>query len=282
MHLRRSVLTGRLLGFVIGLAVIVPVAVAGQLGRGLMLVPAVFAAVQILGVLVGDVIARDDARTVGVAGLEVRRVRDFLPQPLTWLVAVMAVALAGLLAWATAVASPDDLGRHGRALTYACTEGCTYGRFGPWPGSYYSLPMTVALLSVGLFAALAVWVTVRRPRNGANADIVRTDDVMRRRSVESVVASMGIATAGSLAGVGVVAGSGLAISAGNAAFALQAAGWGVLATGLASLVPLVWCVVVLLLPGARVEAGGRPVPSSGHGEAAGGTGGSAATRAWRS
>jgi hypothetical protein len=275
-RLRRSTLTGRLLAVVIGLAVIVPVGATGRLGRGLMLVPAVFAAVQVLGVLIGDVVARRDARTPGIAGLEVRRARDFLPRRLVRLVSLAAGALAVLLAWATAVGSPDDLGRAGRSLTYVCTEACTSEGLGPWPGSYYSVPITVALLLVVLFAGLAVWVTVRRPRNGADPEVVRVDDVVRRRSVESVVSSVGIAVCGSLAGVGVIAGAPLATSGANhAPVALQVAGWVVLAAGLSSLVLLVWCVVVLLLPGAGMDAGGRPVRESEPGGTAGAAGVSA-------
>lgn len=277
-RLRRWQMSLRLLAVVVGLAVIGPVTTLGRLGRGLMVVPAVFAAVQVLGILIGDVITRDDARTPGMAGIEVRRARDYLPQRLVRLLALAAIALAGFLIWATAVASPDDLGRPGRSLTFDCTEGCTSGGLTPWPGSYYSVPMTVALLLLLLFACLAAWVTVRRPRNGADHEIVRVDDAVRRRSVESVVASVGIATSGSLAGVGVVAGAHLAASGANhAPLALQMAGWALFATGVLSLGLFVWCVVVLLLPGAGADAGARSAGENAPGGPFGAVGVSSST-----
>ncbi len=261
-RLHRSMLLARLAGILLGLAVIVPVATSGRLGRGLMLVPAVFAAVQILAVLTGDVIARHDARTPGSAGIEVRRVRDFLPAGLTRLTTLAAAALTVLLAWATVVASPDDVGRPGRSLAYTCTEDCSSGRLGPWPGSFYSVPMALALLAVVVLGGTAVLGTVRRPRNGSDSEIVRVDDAVRRRSVESVVASMGIAVSASLAGVGVFAGFGLAAE-NRAPVDLRMVGWFALGGGLASLVLLVWCLVILLLPGGRAADGRLAVPLEG-------------------
>lgn len=261
-RLRRWTFVTRLVAIVLGLAAIVPVGTTGPLGQGLALVPAVFAATQVLGVLTGDLGARHDARTPGSAGLEVRRVRDFLPLRLTRLTTLAAGALAVLLAWATVVASPDDRGREGRSLSYACAEGCTSGAVGPWPGSFYSLPMTLALLAVTTLGALALVVTVRRPRNGSDSEILRVDDAVRRRSAESVVASVGIAVSASLAGTGLLAGLGLAGES-HAPLGLQIAGWLALAVGLASLVLLAWCLVVLTLPGGRADDGRPAAPATG-------------------
>src|SRR6478609_2436346 len=142
-RLRRTTVVSRLVALALGLVVLVAVGAAGHLGRGLALAPAAFAAVQVLGVLVGDLVSEHDARTPGSAGLEVRRVRDFLPVRLTLVTVLAAGALGALLGGSTLVAAPDDLGRAGRALSYRCAEDCTSGSLGPWPGSYYSLPMAV-------------------------------------------------------------------------------------------------------------------------------------------
>lgn len=269
-RLRRSTVVSRRLAIVAGVAVIVPVGSTGGLGRGLMLVPAVFACVLIIGVLAGDVVARTDARTPGAAGLEVRRVRDFLPQRLVLLTTLTALALTVFLVWATAIASPDDLGRAGRSLRFGCIEqGCSSGSLGPWPGSFYSVPMAASLLVVALLGGFTLLIAVRRPRDGSDPDIVRVDDVVRRRSVESVVASMGLAVSGSLAGVGLFSGGQLASSGVNhAPIVLQMAGWVALAVGLASVILAVWCVVILLLPGAGAKVGQHLVPVGGSGGAA--------------
>ena len=261
-HLRRSTMLTRPLALVLGLAVAAPVALVGRLGLGLALVPAVFAAVQVLGVLVGDLVARHDARTPGTAGLEVRRVRDLVPARLTRLTALAAGALTVLLAWATVVASPDDRGRAGRWLSYTCAEDCTSAALGPWPGSFYSVPLALALLAVAGLGALAVVVTVRRPRNGADAEILRVDDAVRRRSVESVIASMGVAVSATLTGCGVLAGLGL-VGESRAPLGLQIAGWVSLAAGLTSLVLLAWCLVLLIVPGGPGAEEGRARPFAG-------------------
>ncbi|MFD2082528.1 hypothetical protein SAMN05421678_10226 [Actinopolymorpha cephalotaxi] len=256
-RLRRSTLVGRLLALVAGATAAVVTASTGGLGRGFALAPAAFAAVLIVGVLAADLAARDDARTPGTAGLEVRRVRDLLAPGLVRLAATVGVVLAVFLGWAGVVAVPDDLGRAGRALTYNCVEGCDFGTLSPWPGSYYSVPMAAALLGVLLLAGIAVGVTVRRPRNGASPEIVAVDDVVRRRSVESALAAVGVAFTGSLAGTALLSGVRLAgLGPDRGPVALQVAGWVLLLAGLAALVCLVWCLVVLLLPGA--SAGAKP------------------------
>ncbi|SDS38175.1 hypothetical protein [Actinopolymorpha singaporensis] len=258
-RLRRSTLLGRGVAMVAGVIAAVATASTGGLGRGFALAPAVFAAVQIVGVLAADLLARDDARTQGTAGLEVRRVRDFSPPRLVRFIVATGAVLALFLAWAGVVAVPDDLGRAGRALTYSCTVGCDHRTLSPWPGSYYSVPMVAALLLVLVLAGTAVGATVRRPRNGAAPEIVAVDDVVRRRSVESVLAAVGVAFTGSLAGTALLVGGRLAgLGANHGPAALQVVGWSTLLAGLAALVWLVWCLVALLLPGASA----KPAPRS--------------------
>ena len=161
-HLRRSTLLTRPLALLLGLAVTAPVTMFGRLGQGVALVPAAFAAVQILGVLAADTVARNDARTPGSAGLEVRRLREVLPVPLTQLTTLAAGALTFLLTWATVVASPDDRGLAGRWLSYTCADDCTGGALGPWPGSFYAVPMAMAWMSLGFMPASRVGVSGER------------------------------------------------------------------------------------------------------------------------
>lgn len=260
-RLRRFTLVARVAAFGVGLVILVPVEASLTLGRGLMLVPAAFAAVQVLGVLLGDLASRDAARTAGVAGVEVRRVRDFLPRLVVRYTAAAGLVLLALTAWTVATASADDLGRPGRAFRYGCIENCTSGdtsgMFTPWPGSFYAIPLWGALVAVMLLAGIALLVIVRRPRNGADAEIVQFDDVVRRRSVESVVAAVGVATAGSLAGLGLISGPRL-IAQPSLSLGLDIAGWSISAAAAASIVLTVYCAIVLVLPGAGTEPGNGP------------------------
>ncbi len=157
-------------------------------------------------------------------------------------------------AWATAVASPDDLGRAGRSLATTCGPGCTGSR-GPWPGSFYTVPLAVGLLLVLVLAVVAARAVVRRPRNGADPDVVRLDDVARRRALETVVAAVGVAVGATLAGSGAVAALALLGSG-----ALAAGGAALLAV-LLGLAVTVWSTAVLVLPG----AGRLRVPSAPEG-----------------
>ena len=229
------------------------VAALDPLGRGLALAPCVVAAVQLAGVALAESATRDAVRRPGRAGLATRRLRDLAPGAALRrsVAAATAVLVAGGVR-ATAVASPDDLGRAGRSLATTCGPGCTGAR-GPWPGSFYTVPLAVGLGVVLVLAVLAARAVVRRPRNGADAELVRLDDVARRRALETVLAAVGIAVGGTLAGGGAVAavallGSG-ALAAGGAA----------LLAALVGLVLALWSTAVLVLPGAgKVRAPAAP------------------------
>lgn len=244
-----------------GIAITLPAAAAWTLGRGLMLAPAAFAAAQVVAVLIADRVSYDAVRSPGVAGLEVRRVRDYLPRGLTALTVLAAAALAAALTWTTAVASPDDLGRAGRALTYRCVDGCGLARISPWPGSFYSAPLAVGLGVVAALALAAVTITVRRPRNGADASVTVIDDAVRRRSVETVVAALGLAISASLTGVAMVAGLRLLADADVPSGGSLTTGAALLTfAGAGSCVVMLCCAVSLLLPGAGASPAPRPAP----------------------
>lgn len=263
-RLRAAALWSRCAALAVGVVLVVLLSRLGGLGRGLMLAPAAFGGAQVLGVLVADLAARGSARTPGVAALEVRRVRDFVPRGLLTLGAVTAVALAALLAWTVSLGVPDDLGRAGRALGYSCGAGCT-GRRGPWPGSYYAVPLLEALCAVVLLAVLALAATVRRPRNGADEQIRRVDGAVRRRAAESVLAGVGVAVAGSLCGVALVA-------AGTARHpdvptSVAVGGWCATGGGVLGLAMLAWSAALLLVPGSARSTSAGPATSGRPGRA---------------
>ena len=248
-RLRRVAVGARLVGLLAGAAVLIPLGYLGRLGQGLVLIPAVVASVQILGVLVAELNTRRDASRPGSAGVEVRRVRDYLPRALAVTAVLTGLVLSASVAWTTATASPDDLGRAGRAMAYRCTTtDCDEGAFGPWPGSFYTLPLIAGLVVMIMLAAATLVVTVRRPRDGAAPAVVVVDDAIRRQSVASVLAACLAGFAGSLAGIGLIAGPALLVHAGRGPAAFLPMGVVLTAAGLAGLGALCWAVAVLLRP----------------------------------
>lgn len=263
-RLRRVTTRARVIALVVGLIVVVAMTGLGPLGMGLMLAPAVFAATQILATLAADVLTHSSARTPGTSGLEVRRIGAYLPRALTLATAVALLVLAGTLAWTTAVGSVDDMGRAGRAFTYSYPcDGVCRGSFTPWPGSYYSIPLGVALVVLVALAVVAVTMTVRRPRDASDREIVRVDDFIRKRSTESVVAALGLGCAASLTAVCVLASRLVPSTVPGVSNLLVAAGWAAVVVGILALGMSVWCFVVLLLPGA-----GAHVPQADRGPTA--------------
>ena len=255
-ELRRSTGTSRVLAVAVGVAASAVVAVSVPLGRGLMLVPAVFAAVQVVAILASDLATRD-------AGGPGRR---------------RAGGTAGQGLPAAAAHRPHGPGRGGSRRAAAVGHGHRRDgrRRSRRPGAALHLPLRLLggrAESVARFVLLraaragparcrrarrtALRATARRPRNGTDREIVRVDGLVRRRAGESVTASAGFAVAGSLAGVGLASGVRLVASGGDhLPIALQVMGWVVLSAGLAALVLAAWCVVVLLTPGAGLGGSG--------------------------
>ena len=248
VRLRRVAVTSRLLGLLAGLAVLVPLGYLGRLGQGLVLVPASFAVVQILGVLIAEIATRRDARQPGLASLETRRVRDYWRRSLTVAALANGLVLSGVIGWTTAVASPDDAGRAGRAMAYRCSAECDYGSFSPWPGSFYTTPLAIGLAVTLALAVTALIVVARRPRNGAEAALVVLDDAIRRQSAASVLAALQVASAGSLAGIGLTAGPSLLNRGGRGPAEFFPIGWLLVVLGVLALGALCWAVATLLRP----------------------------------
>ncbi len=252
VRLRNVTTAARVIALVVGLIAVVLMTTVGPIGMGLLLAPAVFAGTQMVATLVADLISRDTARTPGAAGLEVRRVRSYLPRALGGATAITLTVLTGVLIWTTAMGSSDDMGRAGRSFSYsyAC-DGVCEGSFSPWPGSFYSVPLATGLLLLVTLAVAAVVITVRRPRDASKPEIVRVDDLVRTRSAESVVAALGLGGAASLAAICVLTSRLVVSTVDGVSIDLLIAGWTAVVVGLAAFAMSVWCVVVLMLPGAR-------------------------------
>ena len=231
-------------GFVLGVVAAVLVAQTGSLGRGLLVAPAAFALCLLLGVLAGEMTVHAPSSGRRAALLERRQARDYLPARLTVIVTLGACLLLAVLTFTVLVGSADDMGRAGRVITTVCSPDQSASR-GPWPGSYYALPLA-ALVLVGLVASAAVLRQVSlRPRPAGTEGLGAVDDALRRRSAEAVVAAVGILVAVPFTGIAAVA-------------ALQLLGapcapawWAVPGWSLLALVPLLlllagWCFAVLV------------------------------------
>lgn len=223
----------------------------GGLGRGPILAAPVFGLWVLMGVIVSELLVSAPRGPTRRATLEVRPLRDHLPRRLTTVVAATTMLLGGILIATTLTGSADDQGRAGRSLARECSASMS-GNAGPWPGSYYSVPLAVAV-GVGLLgAAVASRVIVHRARQGKDHT---TDDLARGRAVSAVVAASGILVTVPLIGVSYFS------SITMFTIVCRPGWWDALAWSLlilsVTLVPLLgWCAATLLPP----TSGRAPAP----------------------
>jgi hypothetical protein len=157
----RTTARWRLAGLGVGIGVGIVAAQLDVLGRGLMLAVPLCALCVLVGVVIGELRITAPRGPVRSAGLEVRRIRDYLPRRLTRVVAAATVLLVLVLGMTTAAGSPDDLGRAGRTLARQCSA-LVGTAVGPWPGSFYTAPLATVVLA-GL--VLAGWRCAARQPN---------------------------------------------------------------------------------------------------------------------
>ena len=254
--LRRATLRARYLGIVAGVVVFFIVAGLGRYGQWLFLAPAVAGATVIGAVLVGQRLTYTRARTAGIAGLERREVGDYLPRRLAMTAAGVLLILAVVGAWTTAVATLDDAGL-ARAFTQSCTTESWDGQSQsehtevhvstPFPGAYYTAGMAAGIVAVLALAWVGVVATTRRPRNGADAELVRVDDALRRQTVEGIVAAFGLVVATTLAGMSFLAAVTVGTEACTTAHGLGS--WALAAVAAVALALALRFAVIVLVPG---------------------------------
>lgn len=196
---------GRLVGVALGALLGFVVAVVDPLGRGLVVAPAVFGLVVLLAVIITEWAVRPLATTgVQSASLRPRSVRQVTPVALTATVGVTLLAGLALCAYTWVTASPDDLGRAGRALHRACTPLWEVSR-GPYPGSFYVVPYLTGVAAALVVAGVAAREVVLRPRGGMPAQA----EFHRRRSLRAIVGAVAVVVAAPLWGIAMTANTAL-------------------------------------------------------------------------
>jgi hypothetical protein len=144
-----------------------------------------------LGILIGEVtLPRPERGPRAAAVLEVRDVRDYLPQPAARGVAALATALAVLALLVPTLSPWLPLG----PLTYF------YG-----DPRIALLPVLSVAIALGA-AALLVLHIVRRPRTGVEGAALRRDEAWRRRTIATITAGCGVLLSAVLAGGAFLAG----------------------------------------------------------------------------
>ncbi|MDO0912588.1 hypothetical protein QQM39_17550 [Streptomyces sp. DT2A-34] len=207
-------------------------------GEGTLYAILAFGLCAVAGVLLGDALTAPRRGAVRTAGLTPRRVRNYVPPRMTPLLLGLAAALVVLLAAAAAVASPDDLGRAGRALTVTC-RGVTQSH-SPWPGLYYGLPI---LASLALSTAACGW-SLRRIATRPG------DEQSRRDRTLAIVAAWGLVVSSSLLGAASTASGALMSTTCDGAVG-TAANVVLWPLGLLTLLTAPWCLFTIISPRAR-------------------------------
>lgn len=265
-HTRRWRLLGLAVGGVIAVLALALGPRVDALGRVTALAPTVLGAGVLLGTIAGELTARAPVGIRRAAAVQARTVGGILPRARAVVLAVSTVLLLGALALGVAWGSPDDLGRVGRVLSRACTVlepglgpvTMTSSR-GPWPGSFYAVPLLAALLVLAVLVVVALRVIVARPR--PDLDSLGLDTQLRRWSAGHVLAAASVTVLGTLAPVAVFMASALADQTCPGGAGQTLVGWTAAIIGPLALGAAAGLLVGLLSPPSiRVDDLPRPLP----------------------
>lgn len=235
-------------GLVAGVVAAMAAANAGGVGVGVLLAAPLFGLFVIAGVLAGELSVTVPATGTMSASVARRTGSLYLPRRLTRSVVVSSAVLAVTLLGTSLVGSHDDLGRAGRSLELACNS-TTSSATGPWPGSYYTVPL-LPLLMIGLLCSgAALKRVVQRARLGGSLDVAGADDHLRRIAAGTVVGAAGVLVSITLLGTSLIAGRALLDNA------CSAGGWLITGWALVGSVPL-W-LALLAASSAALHAGMR-------------------------
>ncbi|MGO4957591.1 hypothetical protein ACTQ49_10035 [Luteococcus sp. Sow4_B9] len=257
-RLERSSATARWVAILAAVGTVFIVAPQGRFGLGILLTPAACALTALVVLALNEALVWRRARTPGIAALETRSRTQYLPRQLLWATGLLTVALTALLVWCwlRQDPTPDAMGTVGRSFGWprpASVDGDAleplweHSASGPYPGTWYSLPLAAVLGACVAVAALGVWLATTRPRNGADPAVVAVDDQTRRLSVEAMVAALQIGVGGSLAACATLA----AFAIGDH---LTEMAWLLVGAALFALAAATWALTMLLAPGRRFPA----------------------------
>ncbi|QIM22227.1 hypothetical protein G7075_15545 [Phycicoccus sp. HDW14] len=256
---------GLLLGILAGGLLLVLGQRVDALGRLTALAPAAVGAGVLLGTIVGELTARPAVGVRRAAVVETRTVRGLLPRTATGLLVVAAAVLAGTLAVGAAWGAPDDLGRAGRSFTESCqrvVDGVyvsTGASQGPWPGSFYAVPLGAALGVLAVLVLAALLAVARRPRPALES--LGLDSMLRRWSVGNILTAATFTVLGTLGPVATLVALTLSDRQCPATTAEVVVRWVTLVAGPLALVGGAAALGALLVtPTIRVDDLPRPLP----------------------
>ncbi|OKL50417.1 hypothetical protein [Boudabousia marimammalium] len=170
----------------------------GPLGLGNALSPTIFGIILIAGILLHQRLHYRAATQPGKAALERRTARQYVTKRPAIVSALAVLLLLTLVVFSHYLAAPDEAGRM-RNYQVACQGSLQSSS--PFPGSYYTLPVLAGLAITVVVAGFTLWFNARRPRNGADPQLVAADDTLRFNSAESVLSAVGLTTAASSLGL---------------------------------------------------------------------------------
>ncbi|MEI7058132.1 hypothetical protein WBG06_20060 [Nocardioides sp. CCNWLW239] len=214
-------------------------------GVSTMVAPVGFGLGVLLGAVAGETVVRP-ARPTGprTASLEHRSLVTYLPRNTSYAVGI-GLALLGATLLLTTLTAWEDTYLGGRRAI-GCTVSAVTQIRTPYPGSFYSVPLAIALGIVLVTAAAAAVVVVRRPRGLAPIDA--GDDMLRGRSMTVIIAAVGVAVGVSLAGIaGTAATALLGLDTTCAGPWIPIAGWALVPVTLSGIGLTVWCFVLLFV-----------------------------------
>lgn len=195
---RRSAIC-QITSLAVGIAFAWRLATIDEFGIGVAMAPSALAICLLIGVLIGELSIGDRSSGTRNAILEVRSVWTYLSRTTIRVLAVLAGLFLTTLTITSIVGAPDELGRPGRSLTILCNPG-QENSSGPWPGTFYSLPMGAVVLTGIILAAITLRTVLHRPRLTSDENILAADDALRRNSVQKITAAVGFLIAAPLAG----------------------------------------------------------------------------------
>lgn len=166
------------------LTIVAVCASIGAYGRGVLVAPAAAGAVAMVVLAVGErTVPTEEAPHLRV-DLTPRAGVAQITRSTVALTATTLAALIALLALAWSKATADEFGHTGRGVEWATRDGSQ--SHGPWPGSYYSIPMVIALLVLAAAFAVAMYAVALRPQLNADTDAAVADVRMRARSAHTM------------------------------------------------------------------------------------------------